>query len=75
MKTRPGAVAAGGRRVRASHVDRADAMKEPGMRDEPSGYEEALAYITERNNGWINSTAARVLVGEIVQNACREEGR
>ena len=50
-------------------------MKEPGMRDEPSGYEEALAYITERNNGWINSTAARVLVGEIVQNAYREEGR
>ena len=50
-------------------------MKEPGMRDEPSGYEEALAYITERNNGWINSTAARVLGGEIVQNAYREEGR
>ena len=41
-------------------------MKEPGMRDEPSGYEEALAYITERNNRWINSTAARVLVGEVV---------
>ena len=41
-------------------------MKEPGMRDEPSGYEGALVYITERNNGWINSTAARVLVGEVV---------
>ena len=52
--------------ARPGVVDGAVALKEPGMRDEPSDYEEALVYITERNNGWINSTAARVLVGEIV---------